>query len=141
AITPGSKSFTAVQGMVVGIEPRGEELLHPQDGDGDVAPHAVTLRWLAREGMARVSVQLSLTAQFTQIVQQAQLPGTYAGYTASNLAPVTTHHWRLIWFDRTGRSFVAPTSQFTTGQRSAIIGTGPGGTGGARPCPPGPTPI
>ncbi|MDP2359300.1 MAG: C10 family peptidase [bacterium] len=133
AITPGSKSFTAVQGMVVGIEPRGEELLHPLDGDGDVTPHAVTLRWLPREGMARVSVQLSLTAQFTQIVLQAQLPGTYTAYTASNLAPVTTHHWRLIWFDRTGRSFVTPASQFTTGQRSAIIGTGPGGIGGPRP--------
>ncbi|MDP2361986.1 MAG: C10 family peptidase [bacterium] len=116
SITPfGIRDYTSVQGMVVGIQPRVEELIAPRDGDHNVPPHAVLLRWKPRQDMARIELDIAYNAQFSPVARRAILQGHYTQHTISGLAPSTRTFWRITWVDKTGRRYPVEPCSFVTG--------------------------
>lgn len=116
-ITPGNWSFTSTQGMVVGIQPREEELLSPPDGEHDVPSGGVTLRWRPQPGMARVELDVSTNAQFTPVIRRAVLPGGITKHFLTGLALSTRHFWRLTWVDKVGNRRTSLACSFVTGSQ------------------------
>ncbi|MFA7331070.1 MAG: C10 family peptidase [Candidatus Delongbacteria bacterium] len=115
SITPGYMDFSGTQGMVVGIAPRLEDLLNPPDGQHNVSPDAVSLRWRPRDGMARIELEVALNALFMPTVRRVVLTSGLVQHTLTRLAPNTRHFWRLTFIDKTGRRIALAACSFVTG--------------------------
>lgn len=108
AITPGSYDFTAIQGMVIGIEPEAERLVTPRDGDENIDPSEHSFVWLEPTGIKESTVQISTGLAFapTQIVQETVVPSRGLEKNkmlVKGLEPNTQYYWRVLYTLSDGR--------------------------------------
>lgn len=126
AISPGRWDFSAVQGAVIGVEPRGKGLKYPADGQENIPWPGTLLQWDPRPGTVSYTVQVAQRNDFRQPLFAQTLQGVKNTRTWMKVAlpPATKLYWRVSYLSATGQSVWSDTVDFKTAPSASVGGSG-----------------